>query len=159
MTRTPKPRVGESEDRDSAIFEARANGRSAKDVAREFGLTVKEVDRITTAKIEEQASGAAVRQSIGFAAHRLEQAEIKFHNRSMEGDGDAASQMVAVKCNERRMTMLGGNAPAQYSVYLSNQAAPPSLTSTEKIARALDRLEGRHSTVSPEEEPPPSGPH
>jgi hypothetical protein len=132
----------DDDDRDSRIFEARASGRSKREVAREFGLTIKAVDEITKAKVEELQSGAAIRESIGFAAHRLERAEIKLHLRAMEGDGDAAAEMVAIKANERRMTMLGGNAPIGHAVQISTAAAPRELTSTEQAFGALDAVLG-----------------
>jgi hypothetical protein len=61
------------------------------------------------------------------------------------------------------MAMLGRNAPAQYSVHLSNQAAPEKQTSTEELRAALTRLRLKANGAKPE--PPPaeeeqsSGPH
>jgi hypothetical protein len=52
----------EDEDR---IFEARASGRSARDVEREFGVTVAQVEKVTAARVEALQSGAGLRQSVG----------------------------------------------------------------------------------------------
>ena len=144
------------QDRDQAVFEARASGRSVNDIVHEFGLTQKEIEKIVAAKSEELLSGATLRQSIALAAHRLECGEIKFHLRAMEGDGDAAAEMVAVKCNERRMAMLGGNAPLGHAVQISTAAAPAQETSTDYYRRVFDRLMGVPALPEDESDKPPN---
>jgi hypothetical protein len=127
----------EDEDR---IFEARASGRTARDVAREFDVTVKQVNDIVETKVDELHSGAGLRQSVGFALYRLEKMELKFHARAMADDGDCASAAIALKANERRATLSGSNAPLGHSIQLIGGAAPEPLTSTQSLQKAFDEI-------------------
>jgi hypothetical protein len=131
------------EDED-AIFEACASGRSAREVAKTFNVSVKQVHDIVEAKVNELHSGEGLRKSVGFALFRLEKMELKFHNRAMEGDGDTTAAMVAVKCNERRSTLSGSNAEIGHAVRLITGAGPEPLTSTQSLLLAFDEV--RHVT-------------
>jgi hypothetical protein len=138
------------------IFSARSSGRSIVAIAREFGRSEDEVRSVVADMVERTYDGARMREAIALENQRLLTLGLKYYEHAMEGDHQAA--VIYVKTSERRMSMLGANAPAQYSVHLSNQAAPEQQTSTDRLRAALDRLDAAAAKEPPPAEEPPSGP-
>jgi hypothetical protein len=128
-----------TEDRDAKVLELRASGKSAREVAAEFGLTVPEVEAIVKAQVDLLQSGEGLRQSVGLALYRLEKMEVHFHNLAMQDD-DATCAAISLKANERRATLSGSNAPIGHSVRMIGDAGPSEETSTDQLFRAIKEL-------------------
>jgi hypothetical protein len=138
-----------------AIFSARSSGRGIVAIAREFGRSEDEVRSTIAEMVARTYDGAQMREAIALENHRLLALALKYYALAMDR-ADHQAAVIYVKTSERRMSMLGGNAPAQYSVHLSHAVAVAP-TSTERLRAALDRLDAKASSPAAEEQP--SGPH
>jgi hypothetical protein len=134
----------DAEVANEAIFSARSSGRSIVAIAHEFGLSEDAVRSVVAEMVARTYDGQAMREDIALENHRLRAISLKYYGLAMDGAGDHQAAVIYVKCSERRMTMLGANAPQAYSVHLSNDAAPERQTSTDSLRAALERLRARH---------------
>jgi hypothetical protein len=125
-----------------AVLDALAAGLSVEKAAKRFKLPVAEVRQLLRDEVERCRDGEYMRECWALADRRLAAVEVKFYNKAIEGDGDPQSAIVFVKTNERRGTLNGANAPIGHAVTVMHQAAPPELTSTQKIRAALDNVLG-----------------
>jgi hypothetical protein len=103
--------------------------------------------------------GEWLRQEWALEDHRLRMVCQKYFGLAMDGEGNVTAAAIFIKASERRATLAGANAPQAYSVHLATAAAPEQLTSTQKLSRALDLLDGRLAEAKPPPEEPASGPH
>jgi hypothetical protein len=143
----------DDESLNEAVFAARSSGRSIVAIAREFGRSEAEIRSVVAAMVARTYDGQAVREDIACENARLLALSLKYYGLAMDGDHQAA--VIYVKTSERRMVMFGGNAPDQYSVHLSNAAAPEHEDSTSFYERMLLDLgrDGRPAPEPGEEEP------
>jgi hypothetical protein len=141
------------EDRHEAVADALATGLSARAVAR---LQEREVRAILTEEAKRCFDGERLREEVVLEVRRVRTVSLKYYNKGLQSSDGELPTGIYLKGVERLMVMLGGNAPAQYSVHLIHQAAPAQ-TSTERLLAALDRLDAK--ATSPAEEEPPSGPN
>jgi hypothetical protein len=116
-----------------AVFAARSSGRSILAIARQFGLSEVAVRSTVAEMVARTYDGERLREDIALENHRLRSISLKYYGLAMDGDGDHQAAAIYVKTSERRMVMLGANAPQQYAVHLMNQAPPRT------PARALRR--------------------
>jgi hypothetical protein len=141
----------DAEAANEAIFSARSSGRSIVAIAREFGRSEDEVRSVVAQQVERTFDGQALREAIALENQRLLALSLKYYGLAMGDEGDHQAAVIYVKTSERRMAMLGGNAPAQYSVHLSHAVAP-AVTSTDRLRAALDRLDGKAAPPAEEED-------
>src|SRR5215471_9050921 len=116
-----------------AILDALAAGLSVEKAAKHFHLPVADVRKMLRDEVERCRDGEHLREIWTLADRRLAAVELKFYNKALEGDGDPQSAIVFVKTNERRATLAGANAPIGHAVTVMHQAAPPELTSIDRI--------------------------
>jgi hypothetical protein len=148
----------DAEAANEAIFSARSAGRSIAAISQEFGRSEDEIRSVVAAMVERTFDGQAMREAIALENHRLLALSLKYYSLAMDDEADHQAAVIYVKINERRMALIGGNAPAQYSVHLSHAAAPVE-SSTEGLRRALERLRaGRSAPLlqAPSEEGEPA---
>jgi hypothetical protein len=147
----------DDESVNEAVFAARSSGRSIVAIAAEFERSEVEVRLIIASMVQRTYDSAKMREDIAYENARLLALSLKYYALAMADDHQAA--VIYTKVSERRMTMLGGNAPAQYSVHLSNAAAPEHEDSTSYYERMIEELKRDHQLVEPGEEGEPGKPN
>jgi hypothetical protein len=128
-----------------AILDALAAGLSVERAAERFKLPVAEVRQLLRDEVDRFRDGEYLREVWVLADRRLAAVELKFYNKAVEGDGDPQSAIVFVKTSERRATLAGANAPIGHAVTVMHAAAPPELTSIDRIEAAIERIRGKPS--------------
>ena len=95
------------DDRDQAIFEQRLAGRSVRQIARQFRISMREVDSIIEAHCVPETIEAKA-QSFGIELARLEVFQHAIFDKVLAGNVSAV--MASVKICERRAAMRGSDA-------------------------------------------------
>ena len=123
------------------ILDVLAAGLSIEKAAKRFHLPVAEVRKILRDEVERCRDGEYMREVWVLADRRLAAVELKFYNKSLEGDGDPQSAIVFVKTNERRSTLNGANMPQSHVLQVVSQP-PEAKSSIERMRDALDNVMG-----------------
>ena len=106
-------------------------------IAKASGTSVAEVNRVIDRWVETSVSPEPRKQTLALGLARLEQLQLMFYRRAMEGD--VPSGALVAKLIERRFVMLGLHAPQTAVLQVVDEAAP-RLTSTNKIDAAFNAL-------------------
>jgi hypothetical protein len=130
-------------DVDAVVDDAIA-GHKLKDIARAHSLTVSEVNKILDEETERALNNKQLRRELMLEAKRLRAIGKRYFERALSDDEQApASAIIYVKASERLATLLGLNAPSNHTVQM-HVAPPETVSSTERIRAALDRLRDEH---------------
>ena len=136
------------------IFRAYALGTGdERDLAREYGLEVAEIERILDAAAEELNDPKRLKRLRAAVTFGIALAGKRYLRRGMSKDGDRYDTEIAIKCFSALSSLLGLSAPQHHSVTLINRSPSDARTSTERIGAQIDRL---LAEPDPEDEPPPS---
>jgi hypothetical protein len=137
----------ERDDHD-VILSLLAEGYSISKAAHVLGLDEADIRAALKAASDSFRNGEYLRQTWALEDWRLGKLGAKFFKDAMNSEGSAAYQSAVAFCrlSSRRAELAGANAPLSYSVTLMQQAAPPQLTSTQRIQLAVDHTYGMDTT-------------
>ena len=124
------------------ILGALADGLTVGKAARVLGIAEGEVRAALKETADNFRNGERLREAWALEDIRLHRLGLKFFHKAMESDGDCQAAVTYVKISERRATLAGANAPIGHAVTVMHQAAPPKLTSTQRIRAAIDNVMG-----------------
>jgi hypothetical protein len=146
---------GALEDQGDRIYALRLSGISAREIAKRFNVTVRDVDEAVEQKMVR--IGAKFRAAaIALDTERLERLLARFLQQAYRGD--LASGHLCLKLLERCSHLLGLDSPLRLDAVVVTEAANPE-TSTAYYRRQLEELKAEHrSRHEPSEEEPPK-PH
>jgi hypothetical protein len=148
----------EPSELDLQIFKERLGGQSERDLARKFGLSMKEVWRAIDRALPTLDTAARAR-AIAIEYSRLDSLFATFFEKAKGGDAPAAT--VCLKIHERRAIMMGLECAPRRDDPTQAQIER-RMSSTEIIKRALDRIanertiEGQVIRRGPEPTPAPA---
>jgi hypothetical protein len=148
---TTAPRA-EPTAQDLEIFERRLVGHSVHAIAKEFRITVKEVDAALNracTPIDEDFRLT----TIGLELARFDQLLTVFYEKAINGDAAAAN--ILLKVSERRAAILGLDVPAavRKDPVLLQIEQTPQPTSTDRIRAALDAIIAERKDPSKPDDP------
>src|SRR4051812_48346734 len=148
------------DDPGARCFQRRVEGVSERQLAREYGLTGKEVRRLIDSHLPKLDRELAKRL-LGLDLERLDQLLKIFYSKAMNGDPVSAG--LCLKILERRGAYLGlDTAPTRTDPMTPAVDPPPQASSTERIYQALQwvasqkAIDGETSEVA-SPEPPATG--
>jgi len=122
--------------RDEEILRLRLLGRSTRMIAREFSLSIEQVNCILDHALE-QVSDKLRSRITALELSRLESLTEVYLAKALSGDPVAGA--LAVKLSERKCALIGADFRHQDPVQLS-LAVSPQPSSLDKITQALDRI-------------------
>jgi hypothetical protein len=122
--------------RDEEVLRLRLAGRPVRQIAREFDLTLEEVNTILDHALEQVSEKLRVRIT-ALELARLDALAEVFFEKGLSGDAVAGG--LAVKISERRSALLGLDFRHQDPVQLS-LAVSPQPSSVDRIMEALNRI-------------------
>jgi DNA-binding CsgD family transcriptional regulator len=131
------PEAQALEERAARVFKMRLAGTSARSIAKQFGITVADVNEIVErrmVRVDNRYRAAAMALDL----ERLETLLGKFMSMAAGGDVEAGS--LCIRALARRAAVLGYDAPMRIDASL--EVIRPE-TSTEYCARVLDELQGQ----------------
>src|SRR5262245_16248148 len=129
----------EASERDLAIFEERLTGRAICEIAKQFGMTVKEVDSAIKRCCQPIDQDLRLR-TVVLELERCDRLTRVFYQSAAAGDVAAAA--VLLRGSAGRSALLGVDTPSNLRsdpVLVTIEQAPKPST-TDKIQAALDQL-------------------
>jgi hypothetical protein len=146
MTESSVVELVDLDERDQDIFDQRLAGKSIRAIARQFRISMKEVDNIveahcTPVTLEQKA------KAYELELMRIDQMQLAAYEKARKGNISAI--MAVAKLMERRAAMIGYEAPVRHDpIQVLAQATP--VTSTERIQLVLDQLVEQKRQAEPE---------
>jgi hypothetical protein len=146
----------EPSEQDLEILNKRALGHSTHRLAREYGLSIKEIHAALDRAIP-KIDAEYARRELGVQLHLLDIMTIPIAEKARTGDPPAVAALMRLA--ERRSAVLGWDVSPQFRrdpvVLQVEQAKEHQGTTTDRIKAALDRIAAGRAGM-PDEEPPPS---
>jgi hypothetical protein len=130
--------------RDEEILRLRLAGRPTRLVARQFNLTVDEINIITDHALEQISDKLRVRIT-ALELMRLDTLSEVYFEKAVSGDPVACG--LAVKLSERRCALVGADFRHQDPVQLSLGISPQP-SSVDRIMEALNRIARSHGSLT-----------
>lgn len=134
------------ESRDDKIYTMRLLGRSPRTIARDFGLSLADVDKIVDAQTLKVDAGYRLR-TLKLDLDRIEMLQSRYLRDAL--NGDLAAGHLWLRLAERKAAALGTDS----AVRIDLVQVPPASQGHEKLRASLDRLLGRSPPVTDEDEP------
>ena len=138
--------MGQDDERDEAITEARISGTSSRALAKLHGCTSREVEAAVDRKLDYTLDNDMRMRAVKLDIARLEGLMAPFYQRAVE-QKDVQAGTLCVKILERRALLLGLDQPVQsrIDVYQATAEAEPS--SFERLHAMTMRIgQGRESS-------------
>lgn len=136
---------------DQQILRDAVAGSSVRDIARNRGMSVPEVNSVLDLAAAQMFSGEGTRRAMLLEAERLSHLKQSLWTRALK-DGDLHASAVYIKASERLSSMLGWNHPQGHVVQLTGHLEQiEHETSTQNLRRVLDELIGKPTEL---QEPP-----
>src|SRR5262249_36029659 len=131
------------------------NNRRIKRIAREHHCTILDVNKALDAHPIKTEREKYLSRLLALELVETDELGEVFREKAIR-EQDVAAGALLTKIHERRATLLGLNAPAASAVTVIEHERAPTITSTERIRAAIDRIRGlpRPPEPQPEESPP-----
>jgi len=131
--------MDQDDERDEAIVEAKIAGTSTRALAKQYGCTSRDIERMIDAKLDYELDNRQRLRLVKVSTERILSWMKPFYEKAVK-DKDVAAGTLCCKLEERLSLLLGTDAPTNQRIDVYQVEAQQQPTQYERIRDAIMRV-------------------